>query len=148
MGRQRKEVAKTVTTVSAAVSDAFAQIEELREELQNWYDNMPEGPKNGDKGSMLDEAISTLGSNSEPEIPEYVGEMRVEYIPGGKRKKSRADRRDEAVTMLTAAAARAEDVAEDEEEDEDVQEEARNFAEELRDAISEWEAVEFPGMMG
>lgn len=48
---------------SAAVSDvedAKSEAENLRDELQEWYDNLPDALQGGDKGSMLEEAISQL----------------------------------------------------------------------------------------
>jgi hypothetical protein len=42
------------------VSDANAEFEELRDELQSWRDNLPENLQNGSKADALDEAISNL----------------------------------------------------------------------------------------
>ena len=42
------------------LADGRSIAEELRDELQNWYDNMPENFQNGDKGSQVQDAISEL----------------------------------------------------------------------------------------
>ena len=36
-------------------------VEELRDELQSWRDNLPENLQSGSKAEELDEAISNLG---------------------------------------------------------------------------------------
>ncbi len=46
--------------VIRALDDAFSEIESLKEELQEWYDNLPESFQNGDKGDALQSAISEL----------------------------------------------------------------------------------------
>jgi hypothetical protein len=43
--------------VISAKSDA----EGLKDELQEWYDNLPENFQSGEKGSQLEEAMSQLG---------------------------------------------------------------------------------------
>jgi len=35
-------------------------VEELKDELQGWFDNLPEQFQSGDKGSELEEAIQQL----------------------------------------------------------------------------------------
>lgn len=42
------------------VADAQSEFESLRDELQEWFDNLPEGFQQGDKGSALEEAIQEL----------------------------------------------------------------------------------------
>ena len=42
------------------VFDARSQAEELRDEVQSWFDNLPEAFQQGDKGQQLEEAISQL----------------------------------------------------------------------------------------
>lgn len=41
-------------------SEAREEAESLRDELQEWFDNLPEAFQQGDKGSALEEAISNL----------------------------------------------------------------------------------------
>lgn len=42
------------------IVDAKSEMENLRDELQEWYDNLPESFQSGDKGDSLNEAISNL----------------------------------------------------------------------------------------
>lgn len=44
------------------ISNAKGVAEELRDECQEWYDNLPENFQDGDKGSQLQECIDTLDS--------------------------------------------------------------------------------------
>lgn len=47
--------AARIATIVAAY-----RAEELRDELQNWRDNIPENMSDGEKANQLDEAISNL----------------------------------------------------------------------------------------
>ncbi len=42
------------------VEDAKGEVECLREELEEWRDNLPDSFRDGDKGQMLEEAIQNL----------------------------------------------------------------------------------------
>lgn len=42
------------------VSDATGEVEALKDELQSWYDNLPENLQSGSKGDELSDAISQL----------------------------------------------------------------------------------------
>lgn len=42
------------------VSDGKMEMESLREELQDWKDNLPENLQDSDKASQLEDAISSL----------------------------------------------------------------------------------------
>jgi ATP-dependent protease HslVU (ClpYQ) peptidase subunit len=59
------------------VSDAKTMVEELRNELQSWRDNLPENLQDGEKASQLDEAIQSLETviegldQAESESPEF-----------------------------------------------------------------------------
>ena len=53
-------------------------MELIKDELQDWYDNLPEAFQNGDKGQALEEAISQIDSSvsdldnaisNEPDFP-------------------------------------------------------------------------------
>lgn len=51
------------------ISDAISELEGLKEKIENirdaeqeYYDNMPEGLQQGDKGTAADNAISELSS--------------------------------------------------------------------------------------
>lgn len=44
----------------SSLGDAKSVAEELRDELQEWYDNLPEGLSNGSKADELQDAIGEL----------------------------------------------------------------------------------------
>lgn len=46
--------------IKALCADLSSQAQELRDELQNWLDNMPENLQGGEKAQQLDDAISGL----------------------------------------------------------------------------------------
>ena len=118
------------------VDGAFATLEDLAGEVGGWYDNLPEGLQSGDKGSALDDARNTLESLSQPDVNEHLGGLEVYYEPVDEIR-SRASRRDEAINRLQAVV----DVLADSDD-----EEAKELSDELENAISEAEGVEFPGM--
>jgi hypothetical protein len=78
------------------VDDAKAEIESLKEEVENWYDSLPEGFQNGEKGDQLQEAMNGLdeiisncdgvdfGDNPFEEDPSAV-QFRVDGSISGKR---------------------------------------------------------------
>lgn len=57
---KQKSRADRFSEAQALASDAKAQVEELRDELQNWLDNLPENLQGGSKAEALEEAISNL----------------------------------------------------------------------------------------
>lgn len=52
--------ADRLASLEADRDDVLNGVDELREELQEWHDNLPENLQQGDKGSELEEAISAL----------------------------------------------------------------------------------------
>lgn len=47
-------------SIGEAIADATLIAEELKDELQNWLDNLPEPLQGGEKANELEEAISNL----------------------------------------------------------------------------------------
>lgn len=170
---------KTVqSTVADAVSNAFSEIDSIREELQSWYDNLHENFQNGEKGQALQDAVSNLESCSEPTIPSCIEGLGADYTEYHGRI-GRPRRRDTCVNMLDAAISAANErvdrlneleYSEDDklivdgepvtetdnpddlpltEADRETQVgEIEDFVSECENAKSEWENVEFPGMYG
>jgi hypothetical protein len=52
--------ADRLSDCESAVGDAASEVESLKEELQEWRDNLPENMQSGEKASALDNAISEL----------------------------------------------------------------------------------------
>lgn len=107
ISKRKKQKFKThEVSLDGAVGDAFNEIESLKDELQSWYDNLPQAFQDGDKGSTLQEAINNMEQDSAPDVPECLNDQVCTYseLTG---RLSRAKRRDNAVSMLQAAAEQA-----------------------------------------
>lgn len=59
---QPESRADRLSEAEGKVQDAMSEVECLKDELQEWYDNLPENFQQGDKGSQLEYAISNLDS--------------------------------------------------------------------------------------
>lgn len=91
--------------VADAVSNAFSDMESLKDELQDWYDNLPESFQNGTKGEQLQEAIDLIEGVSEIDVPDAVEDATCAPCLMTKKRMSRSDRRDDCVNQLNVAAA-------------------------------------------
>jgi len=74
--------AKRFANAQQKVAEARCEIEELMDELQNWYDSIPENLQDGDKANTLEESIQLLEEhigildeieNSDVEFPGMFG---------------------------------------------------------------------------
>lgn len=147
---------KRESTIAGAINDAFTQVEELKNELQEWFDNLPESFQSGSKGDALQEAIGQLEFDSEPEVPEYIRESAVQVSDFKARKMSRRLRCEEATGMLESVVAELEseidayrDGSDSEHEKNDERaDELEVLKDELESAIGNWQSAEFPGMFG
>lgn len=102
MGSTR--VKRASSSVEDAVSIAFGEMESIKDELEEWYGNLPENFQNGEKGEAIQEAISAIdGAPSEPSVPDCAGELTCEYTEYSG-KIGRPKRRDTAVSAARAAA--------------------------------------------
>jgi hypothetical protein len=135
------------STVAEAVGGAFMEIQELAMELSNWYENLPDSFKWGDKGEAIQEAANTLEGLEHPDVPEQVGAIKV-YNPPVLNRSSRAARRDAAVSNLqTVIGALGEARAKCQGGDDKLlSDEINTLVSELETAVEEAEGVEFPGM--
>lgn len=151
-----------LTTVDDLVSDAFSEFEGLRDELQAWYDNLPESFQNGNKGDELQDAINGLENAQRPDVPEFFQKVSLVFLPDLKIS-SRSDRNAEGALKLQVVIDLIEEILSNgtvptfnEESGEPdggkrpITGDERDALEYLRDDIdsakSEVEAVNFPGM--
>lgn len=85
------KITKQTMTVEDLISSAQGEIESLKDELQSWYDNLPESFQNGSKGDQLTEAIDQLDSTNvdQLEVPEVLKSVggEVGYIKATSRSK-------------------------------------------------------------
>lgn len=167
MGKRAIEM--TEFCVADALSSGISDLEGLRDEMRDWYDNMPESLQNGDRGGRIQEAAEALdnvdcialGDELENEKDDNdklrLGGIRFSYPVNKRRNLSKSARRDEATGLLRAAveavrghlaekeaAATAADAPETGEEEVDVSSEL----DELESLIDDAEGVEFPGAYG
>lgn len=55
-----KDRRKQLDVISQILANAREQIEALRDEEQDYYDNMPEGIQSGEKGEAAEAAVSAM----------------------------------------------------------------------------------------
>lgn len=152
--------------IADAVSGGFSELEELASECREMFDNASEGLQQTQRLQTFDETASTLEGLSEPNVPEYVGELRFQVrleIPNRPRRGlSRATRCANAVALLQGALEAVQERISQWESDRDEEgasevqvaenqehiDEAQELANELESAISNAEGAEFPGMYG
>lgn len=156
-----KRAEKFSGTLEELISTVYSDIEDLHAEVQEVVDNMggSEGLSQTQRYATLEEAAEYLeeAASSTPEVPEGLQELDVLYTQDTRRRESstRAGRRDNIVSVLTACidalgdyeVPEAED-GEDEDSVEDLSSEANDLANELQDTVDKLENCEFPGMMG
>lgn len=157
MNKSYKSVART-TTLSAAVSDGFAALEELGSEARDIVDNAGENLSQTQRITTFGETADALEGLDEPQTPNTLSDRDVTYSEYVHREKkaspSRAVRHANAVAMLQAAMESAQahfetyDDAEENEETIAERDEVEEFINELDETISNVESCEFPGMFG
>lgn len=141
-----KDIAYTFDA-STLLTGAFEQVESLRDELQEWYDNLPEGFQNSSKGDNLMEQINGLENIDTPEIPDVLSEMNIvcyHYYNG-----SRSSRLNNVIHVMNTVKDHLENYIEslnDEEETEEIKDKIEELISSIEDAISNAECIEFPGM--
>jgi len=174
MSRKKKTVDMS-GTVEDMISHAQSDSEELRDELQNWLDNLPENLQGGSKADELESAISELEEGSDyisnTTVPERFASLKVPLqIPVGRKYTSRSWRLsfcqqylDEAKGVIEGEVAnidseieeisekRKEPTEADEkkiDELESLKDEAESICDELQSASDSWSGVSFPSMFG
>lgn len=132
------------TTVGDLVSDAFSEIQCLSEEMQEWYDNLPEGFQQSERGERVQEAADALSYLDEVDVPEEFQDLKAVYIPAFEIE-SRRDRASEVSSMLQTAAETIRQFMEDESKADEYDD---GIADQLEETASSVDDVEFPGMYG
>lgn len=135
------------------ISEAYNEFSALRDELHDWYDNLPESFQNGDKGNEIQEAIDQLESfcDDEPkvqtELKQIMEDQTAVFLPLASMR-SRSDRCAYAKNCIEIVATqlRENDELKKSIKESDVESEARELADELDNHATEAECVSFPGM--
>ena len=148
--------AKFTRPLSEWLEEAYMEIDALRDELQEWFDNLPENFQDGEKGSQLEEAIGYL---EQVDMVDFVNDHLNRYpvcVLPVLDTSSRPKRLGAVTHILEHVADELEDLDEDVLRGlgiqkgalEEVREHAGEIADEIRNHVSELEGVEFPGMFG
>lgn len=135
---------KYTRTIRSLIEEAFDDAEDLKNELEEWFENLPQGFQDGDKGDAINSAKDQIEYAERPELPEdndlefveLVTLLKAEVIFLPLEASSRSDRLGECNRMLEVAIENLpkSNAATDE------------IKTALESAISEWENVDFPGM--
>lgn len=148
---------KQTTTVSGAISDAYGELQSLYGELDEIVSNAEgTGLENTQRiQTLMETRDSALAdAENEPEIPDSLADLPVEYSAQIRRRgsASRAVRHDNAISALYAAKEAVESFKGIEEEKEEKDEGLIDAAQELIDhidtALGDFEGAEYPGMFG
>jgi tetratricopeptide (TPR) repeat protein len=106
MGRAKKSPYTQIDSTLENCLDVSG-LTDLRDELQDWYDNLHENFQNGQKGEELQEAIEYLSEaeNADLELPNSLKHLATRAVSFGVYRKasSRAKRCDDSISQLAAA---------------------------------------------
>ncbi len=149
----------TKATVRSAVEGAFSIFTELLEEIGSVVDDASgTNRENTDRIQRLMDVRDTLSELNEPDVPEWLDGVDADYQEVLSRSKrqglSRADRRDNACSALDAAISAIQGFADHPPEVEGLDEDdidisaCTSLIDDLENAKSEVEGIEFPGWTG
>lgn len=146
-----KSVSLPEMTIEQALIDAFADIEGLKDEMQEICDNMS-GMEHLPKFEVAETAASELESHCEaPDVPEVLKTKTIGILTEMRpTRKGRAPSRAVRLSNATGIIAAVIELCDEIDLDDDVSKAEREAVVELRDALDEHEniEVEFPGMYG
>ena len=154
------------TTVDSVVEGAFSACEGIKDELQEWYDNLPEPFQDGERGDRLQEAVDGFESLYKPDTPGVndgdeldLREVPVLYLPDLDAN-SRPRIAGEAANKLRAVVELFQSADAKDDDDREIlgdvweenslllKTEIAEWVQELENQADEIEAVEIPGMFG
>lgn len=99
------------SSLEIALQSALGEVEELRDEIQEWYDNLPESLQGSDKGAELEECAQALQdicdaleqADQELEQLTGLGKRNVNYHQDRRKKaRSRSCRLSNAQAIISA----------------------------------------------
>lgn len=156
MAHPKPKYVESLCTLAGAIEEARTTAEELRDELQEWYDNLPEQFQSGDKGSELQEAIDQLtegvdaleGAEGELNYEPFT-DFEIKYQQPSYTRSvhmSRARRLEVGIAALTFVPTDLDELGLELKEDSDAFTEAESVLEAVQTACSAFESVCFPAM--
>lgn len=154
-------MAKTIehkATIAGAIGNAISEVENLRDEMTEWKDNLEEKFSATEKYERVSEAADALEDvcNTSLEIPELPKGMldEVTWNTYKKSKKSRRDRAGDAQLALQAAIEHVNNFIDEHDDDEDEcykdssLDDWKLLVETLEEVNDNLDGVEFPGAFG
>lgn len=131
------------TTIGELVSSVYNDIVELKDELESWYDNMPESLQGGDKGQILQDSISCLDSVYEPDVDENISKISVVFVPRIPKRYSRSERHSLCVDILEFVSSTLKDALDS---DGSLEDSVMDLLADIEETLMELQNVEYPGM--
>lgn len=129
-------------SIKALVTGGIDEIISVKDELQEWYDSMPENLQGADKGQQLEQCVGELDQIEEPEIPARFEDIFCVCLPAKTNGTGRGSRLAEAARELEVAMDALAKIP-DYEKDEEIM----NLHDAvLREAIDAARAADPPGM--
>lgn len=83
-----------MTTLSQFIDDQVQALNELGDELQEWFDNSPEGLQSSDKMKEVEAAAEVLSAVEPPELHVDFDQVELDAPPRWKTPKTKRDRVD------------------------------------------------------
>jgi chromosome segregation ATPase len=151
-GKNYKMVARKAD-LETALGEAFSEIESLRDEMEEWKSSL-EGTnfEQTERYSRIEEAQDTLDDalNSQPDVPDSLAGLEVEWHEGVKKSKRRGPSRAARLGNASNAIGAVIDLLTDKDsEDPDAgADETTSLLSQLEEIRDNIDGVEFPGMFG
>ena len=137
-------------TIALLVDEAYEEIADLRDEMQEAFDNTPESLQETEVAQARSEAASQLDifADDSPSVPESISSVSIILYPSPNQT-SRADRAGGVAVMLRHVAEAARQFLEGAKKLKKAElKEINEFCQQLESQADEIENVEFPGMFG
>lgn len=140
----RYKTTQYTSDLQSLISDAYGELQSLRDEAQEIVDNVPDSLRQTERIQTFESTVSNLdGCDSEPDVPKGLGDVPVTYSEQTKRgPASRAVRCGNAVSMITAAVDMLKGHARCKED------EVEELCGTLEEMASNADSCEWPGMFG
>jgi hypothetical protein len=145
---KRKVAVVREMSIADAVSETFGEFQGLGEEMRSWADAMEEKFSATDKFSRVSEAADTLENINEASVDDSLKDLKVSFTEMSKKRPSRPDRCGHACYILDECIQVLDEIIDDEKADQSLKDDASSLRDDLDNAKSEAECVEFPGMYG
>lgn len=136
----------TTETLLSCLDGAFSDMDDLRSELQDWRDNLPENLQDGEKAEELDEVTGQIESVNKPDVPKGAEAFIVSYRLMQRKRMSRSQRRDNCLMQLQSIVTAMEAMLLKIPTEHNDHNEFSEFKREVQEAHDEFEGVDFPGM--